>query len=120
MNDKKMTEEEAYEKIIESVGKTDLSKAKIDFPLNKEQKYIEQIKARHFRKTMAHPEGAVGHDADCYIYTSSRICSCGLLHELVTINNPEEIYPLFWDEYDKQKDNLSLIDNFFDELRKKS
>lgn len=53
--------------------------------------------SRFFRKTAAKPDGTITHDGDCEYY-SVRICTCGLLHTLNPISDPEVYYEKFWDE----------------------
>jgi hypothetical protein len=58
---------------------------------------------RYKRTVMSHPEGTVTHDADCEIYNSFfRICTCGLHHELLTIDHDDvmKIYPKHYEEWD--------------------
>lgn len=61
----------------------------------------ERIKARYFRPVIAHPEGAVVHHGDCNVYTQ-KICTCGLLHDLLPVMSAGEIYPKFDEEYNAQ------------------
>lgn len=71
----------------------------------------DRIKNRYFRKVMAHPEGAVVHDGDCSIWRSLKVCTCGLIHDLMWIDfkTAEEIYPKFGDE----RVNLDAADHLF-------
>ena len=67
--------------------------------------YIERIKDRYRRKVIAHPEGTICHDGDCRKWDIG-ICTCGLLHDLISIIGDEdkidELYPEFWKEQEKQ------------------
>lgn len=63
---------------------------------------------RYFRKVMAHPNGAVVHDGDCHIF-SSHVCTCGLLHALLPLENNEEIYPKFYEEWGQQESILEEL-----------
>ncbi len=58
-----------------------------------------RIVQRYFRKTVAHPEGAVCHHGDCDFFSIS-ICSCGLLHDLMPLSPEliEDHYPQFNEE----------------------
>lgn len=51
---------------------------------------------RYFRKTIAHPEGAVVHHGDCDFF-SIKICGCGLHHDLKALDAvlQAQHYPLF-------------------------
>ena len=50
---------------------------------------------RYARKTIKHPHRRyVVHHGDCDIFRCS-ICTCGLLHDLVALKTPSELYPLF-------------------------
>ena len=66
---------------------------------------------RHFRKTIAHPEGALAHDGDCHIYSFATVCTCGLLHELMWLGATEAIerYPAYKEQYLKHKLGLNLL-----------
>ncbi len=61
---------------------------------------IDRIKARYFRKTMANPDGAIGHHGDCHFW-DIKICTCGLLHDLLQADQEEvaKIYPKFGEEF---------------------
>jgi len=63
------------------------------------EKRYPHIYKRYKRKVMAHPEGAIVHDGDCYIYSTIRICTCGLHHYLkIKPGRAEKIYPPYWKE----------------------
>jgi hypothetical protein len=69
-----------------------------------------QIRQRFFRKTIAHPEGAVAHHGDCD-FSSVKICTCALLHDLAPIpeDRRTELYPSFdleQSEYEKVREKL--------------
>lgn len=57
----------------------------------------EQITARYFRSVIAHPKGAVVHHADCRVF-GTWICTCGLLHDLISTPNPDVLYAKFYSE----------------------
>ena len=61
----------------------------------------ERIRARYFRTVIAHPEGAVVHHGDCNVWCH-KICTCGLLHDLLPVRNAQEIYGRFDEEYNAQ------------------
>jgi len=68
------------------------------------------INQRYFRKTQAHPDGSVVHHGDCDFF-SIWICTCGLLHDLVALNEEitEKLYPSFWKEqglYDQARTEI--------------
>jgi len=53
---------------------------------------------RYFRKTIAHPNGSIVHDGDCRFF-DIKICTCGLLHELLPMHDyQEKYYEKFWEE----------------------
>lgn len=56
-----------------------------------------RIYLRYYRKTQASPEGTIVHHGDCNIWNIS-ICTCGLIHDLMPIDNKEEFYPDFHKE----------------------
>ena len=65
---------------------------------------------RYFRKTAAHPEGAVCHHGDCDFFSLS-VCTCGLLHDLAPMNADqlERHYPRFYEEqgqYEQARINI--------------
>jgi hypothetical protein len=65
---------------------------------------------RYFRKTVAHPEGAVSHHGDCDFFSIS-VCTCGLLHDLtpMTPDQIEEHYPRFDEEraqYERVREDM--------------
>jgi len=68
------------------------------------------INQRYFRKTQAHPDGAVVHHGDCDFF-SIWICTCGLLHDLMPMT-PEivdRLYPSFDKEnglYDQARTDI--------------
>lgn len=72
------------------------------------QARIEKIKHRYFRKVMAHPEGTICHDGDCHFW-GSWICTCGLLHALMRIEDAPAIYPDYIDEAVKQDYRMDQI-----------
>ena len=59
-----------------------------------------KIGERYFRRVIAHPQGAIVHHGDCFIYSETHLCTCGLHHDLIILpdNIIEEIYPEFWHE----------------------
>jgi len=74
-----------------------------------EEKYIERITGRYFRKTIAHPKGSICHHGDCHIF-SSGFCTCGLLHDLVWLQEKaEELFPDFWEQRAIQDHRSSLF-----------
>jgi len=66
--------------------------------MNKAEK---RIRDRYFRPVIAHPEGAIVHHGDCGRYNFTRICTCGLHHDLQPMDPElrEKLYPKFWDEW---------------------
>lgn len=62
----------------------------------------QYIKSRFFRKVMAYPEGAIVHHAYCEIFRVD-ICTCGLLHDLLSNDNIEKLYPEYYKERNKQE-----------------
>lgn len=48
------------------------------------------------------------HDGDCYVY-SSRICTCGLLHQLAPHDDPTSVYPAFDAEYGRHQERLDAV-----------
>lgn len=65
---------------------------------------------RYFRKTQAHPEGAVVHHGDCDFF-SIKVCTCGLHHDLMVLDPAKqtEHYPLFdieRAEYDQARTDI--------------
>ncbi len=69
-----------------------------------------KILHRYFRRTKAHPEGAVVHHGDCDFF-NIKICTCGLHHDLKAAS-PELVsdrYPLLEEElsdYEKARESL--------------
>jgi len=66
---------------------------------------IEKIKKRFFRQTIENPDGDIVHHGDC-LFFSHHICTCGLLHDLMTTRNPDDIYEKFYEEIEKQNNKL--------------
>ncbi len=60
---------------------------------------------RYYRKTKAHPEGAITHHGDCEWY-SIKVCSCGLHHDLMPMSP------------DKQQDHYPLLDEELSDFEK--
>lgn len=58
-----------------------------------------RIVQRYFRKTKAHPEGAVGHHGDCDFF-NIRVCTCGLHHDMrpAPPDFVADQYPLLYEE----------------------
>ena len=58
---------------------------------------------RYFRKTIRHPEGVLVHHGYCHRY-AFKICTCGLLHDLMFLNENEieGMYPTFGEEMGQQ------------------
>lgn len=74
-----------------------------------DQKAVERLKARYFRPTMAHPEGAYGHHGDCEVH-SSDVCTCALLHDLLPLApGTQALYPAFRAEWNRQEAALEEI-----------
>lgn len=70
-----------------------------------------RIRDFYFRKTIAHPDGAMVHHGDCIFHTH-KICGCGLLHALLPLPNAREIYARFDEDYNAQSlalDKLSQM-----------
>ena len=53
--------------------------------------------------------GCVVHDDDCYI-SRIKVCTCGLLHDLFWLSNPEKYYPMFYDEIGDQQIELDRLE----------
>jgi hypothetical protein len=47
------------------------------------KRMIEKIKDRYFRSVISRKQGHVVHFGDCGIYSSDRICTCGLILDLM-------------------------------------
>ena len=74
----------------------------------------DRITNRYHRPVISHPNGAVVHDGDCYVFAArTHICTCGLLHMLVRIDHVEalRLYPKFEDEYAVHLAALSALNN---------
>ncbi len=56
-----------------------------------------------------HKDGHAIHDGDCYFWGHS-ICTCGLLHKLMTKTEPEEYYPAYTEESLKQERALRKVE----------
>lgn len=63
---------------------------------------------RYFRPTISNPEGTIVHDGDCRFW-DIRICTCGLLHYLLYLENPSEIYSKFDEEAFQQWRILEMV-----------
>ncbi len=66
---------------------------------------MKQIEARYKRKVVAYPKGAIVHHGDCYIF-SVGICTCGLIHDLMAMENASMIYAGYLDDRVKHDRNL--------------
>lgn len=66
-----------------------------------------RIRQRYFRQTIAHPDGSVCHHGDCYIFSRVPVCTCGLLHDLMPVANPSEIYSKYEEDLAK---HLGVLD----------
>lgn len=71
----------------------------------------ERIEVRYKREVIAHPEGAVVHHGDCYIYRIG-ICNCGLIHDLLPIGpeKAKEIYYKFEEDFTKQENSIDRLE----------
>lgn len=70
----------------------------------------EKILRRYFRKTKAHPDGAVVHHGDCDVF-SLRVCTCGLHNDLkpASAEFVDQHYPGLYQEladYERVRDSL--------------
>jgi hypothetical protein len=65
-------------------------------------KVVERVKKRYFRKVINVPEGRIVHDGDCRFW-DVKICTCGLLHALIWLSDPFEVYPDFGKENGEQE-----------------
>lgn len=68
----------------------------------------EQIKERYLRPTIAHPQGTICHDGDCYFY-GYHVCTCGLLHQLAPLTNINELYPNYARERGLQEHVIQVL-----------
>lgn len=71
----------------------------------------QRIRDRFFRRVIAHPRGAIVHHGDCHIYSFIRVCTCGLHHDLLPLDDElrKTLYPKFWEEMSKSYDREQLI-----------
>jgi hypothetical protein len=69
----------------------------------------ERLKQRYRRKVIAFPEEVYIHHADCHFWGRD-ICTCGLLHDLVILENPEEYFPDFEEHWKRQEGTLILLE----------
>jgi len=72
---------------------------------------ILRINNRYFRKVMAHPDGAIVHFGDCKFYSTSGVCTCGLIHDLMYLGR--DIAKSIYEKYDEDlyfhERNLDLM-----------
>ena len=67
-----------------------------------EKKRVKELKIhyRYFRKVTAYPEGAIVHHGDCDFYSSSQVCTCGLLKDLNALGkSAKKLYENFEEDY---------------------
>ena len=76
---------------------------------------LPQRLVRYFRQVIAFPDGAVVHDGDCHVF-SWKICTCGLLHSLLPLDNPVQFFPQFYEQRAAQD---TAINNLRDPLGNK-
>lgn len=76
---------------------------------DREQQTKSELILRYFRKVIAHPDGAIVHHADCHIYSCIGICTCGLHHDLMPLDEDTviKLYPKVKDEVTRE----GLIDS---------
>jgi hypothetical protein len=51
--------------------------------------------------------GSLYHDGDCFFW-DIKVCTCGLLHNLKCQDEPEKLYPLFYNEVVAQRHHIHL------------
>lgn len=61
--------------------------------------------SRYWRRVIEFPNGTVVHHGDCRVF-GAKVCTCGLLHDLLTLERPDGIYPSFSKEI--QEHDLAL------------
>ena len=71
---------------------------------------LEAIRARYFRPTSAKPDGEFAHHGDCLVFPA-RICSCGLLHDLMPmgLDKAVELYPAYEKDLDAQDAAIQIL-----------
>lgn len=67
-------------------------------------KRLEQFR----RFDPSHPEGFICHDGDCDIWRC-HICTCGLIHTLLRVPNPDEHYKKFSEEWSKEESTIEKL-----------
>ena len=76
---------------------------------DREEMTSQDIKRRYFREVSACPDGMVTHHGDCHYYRV-RICTCGLLHDLMAMPTQAEglfsHYPTQWPQHENALDSL--------------
>lgn len=73
---------------------------------------MNEIEKRYLRKTINQPDGVITHHGDCWMYINN-VCTCGLLHDLVILENSLDLYPEFNEEFAKHENNLHVVQNFW-------
>lgn len=54
-----------------------------------EKERIEAIRKRYLRKIVN--KDSIHHHGDCHFW-EAKICTCGLLHDLIVLDDPEKLY----------------------------
>lgn len=70
---------------------------------------ITRINVRYFRKVIA--GHGIFHHGDCRVFDSD-ICTCGLLHDLMVLNEPDKLYKDYYKEAAKQDKKLREMHEF--------
>jgi len=65
----------------------------------------EHIRTRYLFKTVGHPEGELTHPTHCTFFTY-RICTCGLIADLIRWAHAPRFYPKIDQEYDEHRGAL--------------
>lgn len=78
----------------------------------------ERIIKRYKREVMAHPDGAIVHHGDCDIYHDVGICTCGLHHDLLPMDEDDikELYPKLYEEMANTTITEIVMREFHDKL----
>ena len=74
----------------------------------------EQIRARYKRKVMAYDEPMIVHHGDCYIFSLSAVCTCGLYHDMQVLNfgMPQELYKGYDEDWGRHARRLHQMEEY--------
>lgn len=71
---------------------------------------LPKILHHWYRSVSAFPDGALVHDGDCGIYDMFlHLCTCGLIHALIRIDDAKEFYPNFEIEVNLHDTSCNIV-----------